>query len=217
VKIQAGIGRFFAAKLRSGVLYRIYEQTGAPEALDESLKKYREARAEWAGIVETAKPVYKADITVGETPHLRGHWADRLAAIDADIALLAKQARPSGSVDAAVIRAALSRPKRNSVACSHRPAATFRPGQPLNLELSAAAPVTARVYYRHVSQAERYRTAEMEGKDGTYRVTIPGEYTNSPYPLEYYFELRQGSSSAWLYPGFSPDLNNQPYFVVRRG
>ena len=77
--------------------------------------------------------------------------------------------------------------------------------------------MTARVYYRHVSQAERYRTAEMEGKDGTYRTIIPSEYTNSAYALEYYFELKHGPAAAWLYPGFSPDLNNQPYFVVRRG
>ena len=28
VAIEAGLGRFFAAKFRSGVLYRIYEQTG---------------------------------------------------------------------------------------------------------------------------------------------------------------------------------------------
>ena len=57
----------------------------------------------------------------------------------------------------------------------------------------------------------------MEGKDGTYRTAIPGEYTNSPYPLEYYFELKQGPASAWLYPGFATNLNNQPYFVLRRG
>jgi len=35
--------------------------------------------------------------------------------------------------------------------------------------------------------------------------------------LEYYFELKQGAASAWLYPGFATDLHNQPYFVVRRG
>ena len=34
---------------------------------------------------------------------------------------------------------------------------------------------------------------------------------------EYYFELKQGAASAWRCPGFVTDLNNQPYFVVRRG
>jgi hypothetical protein len=29
--------------------------------------------------------------------------------------------------------------------------------------------------------------------------------------------VRERPSSAVLYPGFAPGLNNQPYFVVRRG
>jgi hypothetical protein len=222
VAIQAGLGRFFAAKFRSGVLYRIYEKTGDREALQESLKKYREARTAWAKIVDLSKPVYKSDITVGENPQLRGHWADRLSGIDADIALVAKQLdspRKSEGSHAAAIQAALGGPKRTSVACSHRPAATFHPGEPLDLALSvakSATPVTARVYYRHVTHAERYVSADMELKDGRFRVTIPAAYTDSSYPLEYYFELKQGAASAWLYPGFTPELTNQPYFVVRR-
>ena len=222
VKIHAALGRFFAAKFRSGVLYRIYEKTGDRAALDQALAKYREARTAWEETVQISKPVYQPDITVGETRQLRGHWADRLAAIDADIALVAKQAdsprTPAGSATAA-IQAALGRRKRNSVACSHRPVLTFRPGQPLPVELSVtqgAAPVSARMYYRHVTQAERYVSAEMEGKDGRHRATIPGDYTDSPYPLQYYFELKLGPASAWLYPGFAPELNNQPYFVARR-
>src|ERR1700682_5769264 len=39
-------------------------------------------------------------------------------------------------------------------------------------------------------------------------------YTDSQYPLQYYFELRQGPESAWLYPGFADNLTGQPYFVV---
>ena len=42
-------------------------------------------RAEEAGIADRTTGVYVADITVGETRVLRGHWADRLADIDADI------------------------------------------------------------------------------------------------------------------------------------
>ncbi len=222
VAIQVGLGKFFAAKFRSGVLYRIYETTGDPAALAESIEKYREARTGWAAIVNISKPVYKPDITVGEHPQLRGHWADRLPAINADIALLEKQADPQRKSDgshAAAIQAALGRPKRNTVASSHRPASTFKPGHPLDLELSvakSATPISALVHYRRVTHAERYSSAVMEFKDGRYRATIPASYTDSPYPLEYYFELKQGDASAWLYPGFTPQLTNQPYFVVRR-
>src|SRR6185369_15497714 len=91
VAIEAGLGRFFGAKFRSGVLYRIYEKTGDRGALDESLKAYRAARAAWAELANRAKSVYISDITVGENPQLRGHWLDRLPAIDADIAGISKR------------------------------------------------------------------------------------------------------------------------------
>ncbi len=220
VAIQSQIGVFFASRFRSGVLYRIYEKTGDPRALEESLRKYREARAAWAEIVSISKPVYKPDITIGENPQLRGHWSDRLPAIDADIALLEKQVdspRKAEGDASKAIQAALGRPARNPSACSHLAASSFRVGQPLNIDLSIAkspTPVSARLYYRRITQAERYQSAEMELKDGRYRAVIAGDYTNSPYPLEYYFELKRGDS-AWLYPGFAPDLSNQPYFVVR--
>src|SRR5262249_15025971 len=72
VAIQAGLGRFFGAKFRSGVLYRIYEQTGSRAALEAALNQYRAARAAWADLAERGK-VYVSDITVGEHPQLRGH------------------------------------------------------------------------------------------------------------------------------------------------
>jgi hypothetical protein len=45
-----------------------------------------------------------------------------------------------------------------------------------------------RLYYRHVNQAERYKAVEVE----------------------------MAAEKAFLYSGFSPELTNQPYFVVRR-
>src|SRR5581483_6810028 len=48
-QIQAALGRFFGAKLRSGVLYAVFAQTGDRTALEESLKAYRAARSAWAG------------------------------------------------------------------------------------------------------------------------------------------------------------------------
>jgi len=221
VTIQAGLGKFFAAKFRSGVLYGIYEKTGDRKALEESLRKYREARGAWADIVTISKPVYQPDITVGENPQLRGHWTDRLPAIDADIALVAKQlesAKPSERSHDSAIQAVLGRPKRTPVNCSHTPAASFRIGQPLTIELEVAKSsdaILVQVHYRRVTQAERYQSAEMKLKGGRYYATIPGSYTDSAYPLEYYFELKHGQS-AHLFPGFTPELTNQPYYVVRR-
>ena len=63
---------------------------------------------------------------------------------------------------------------------------------------------------------ERYESVDTDGRDNTFRASIPAVYTDSPYPLQYYFELREGPERAWLYPGFTTDLTNQPYFVLRR-
>jgi hypothetical protein len=56
----------------------------------------------------------------------------------------------------------------------------------------------------------------MEASGQLYRATIPAIYTDSEYPLEYYFEIKESVTQVSLYPGFTAALVNQPYFVVRR-
>ena len=48
VAILAGLGEFFAAKFRAGVLYAIYERTGDRAPLMETIRYYRTARDAWA-------------------------------------------------------------------------------------------------------------------------------------------------------------------------
>jgi hypothetical protein len=43
---------------------------------------------------------------------------------------------------------------------------------------------------------------------------IPGSYTNTAYPLQYYFELSDAAGRAWLFPGLGATLSEQPYFVL---
>lgn len=231
VAIQSGLGRFFAEKLRAGVLYALYTRSGDPAARREALHAYRAARAAWAELAGKADGVYVRDITFGRVAHLRGHWADRLEAIDQDIADMEKaDAKAEGAIAHGgrqpeverAVRAALARPERPRTACEHSAPASFRPGQPLAIEATLgglpreAQPVSVQLRYRRVNQAEPYRVAEMQGEGNRYRAVIPGEVTDSPYPLQYYFELRDAGGRAWLHPGFDADLCNQPYFVVRQ-
>ena len=221
IALQAALGRFFGAKFRAGVLYRIHEQTGSRAALDAALERYRAAREIWSDLANRAKGVYLPDITVGELRQLRGHWLERLPDIDKDIAALATRlekadpAAPSSAVKAAIAEG-LGRPVRDIVACTHTAPTRFRPGQPLELTITPAKKFAGvRLYYRHVNQAERYESADMAVAGSRYQAAIPATYTASNYPLEYYFELRQAPDHATLYPGFNPDRTNQPYFVVR--
>jgi hypothetical protein len=74
-----------------------------------------------------------------------------------------------------------------------------------------------RLHYRHVTQAERWESALMRSDGRVWRADIPSGYTESPYPLEYYFEMKEAAERAALYPGFGAQLAGQPYFVVRGG
>ncbi len=216
VAIQSGLGIFYGAKFRAGVLYRIHEQTGDLTALKEALIQYRRARTAWAGFAQGPGRVYVKDLTVGEHPWLRGHWADRLPEIDRDIENMetklagAKPGNPEPRVHAA-IREALARPQRPTIDCRHKPPASFKPGHPIEIEVSG--PSTAQMFYRHVDQAERWESVAMETHDQGHRAVIPAAYTSSQFPLQYYFEITQGKDVG-LFPGFAPQLNNQPYFVL---
>lgn len=225
VKIQIGLGRFFAAKLRSATLYEIHRASQDVAALDESLRLYRQAREIWANFAQEAKGVYVADITYGPRPDERGHWTDRLAAIDKDIAAMASRVASVAERGINVLQAqqpAIAQEfggfPRPIARCQHRPPDHFIPKQELQIVLSVeekTQPISGSLRYRHVNQAERYQTAELQANRETYQAIIPASFTDSPYPLQYYFELRRDPGNAWLYPGFTPDLMNQPYFVVR--
>jgi hypothetical protein len=224
VAMQVGLGRFFGAKFRAGVLYGIFEKSGDRLALEEALQSYRSARNFWAEVANLAENVYESDITVGGESWLRGHWLDRLPAIDNDIAdMAAKFEETSNNTGAqedqirSAIQTALGRPQPRPAGGDHRQQDQFRAGEPLNIHLSFdKLPRTARLFYRHVNQAERYESVEMQVVGKRYEATIPGDYTNSPYPLQYYFELKEGPETAWLYPGFNLELTNRPYFIVRQ-
>lgn len=224
VAMVAGLGRFFGAKFRSGVLYAIFEQSGDRTALEQSLKFYQKARSFWAELANRAETVYKPDITIGENEVIRGHWLDRLPAIDEDIAHMADKleqipvsAVPQKENVRLAIQETIGRPVRAFVACRHHQSEQFKAGQALDIELSFdKVPPSARLYYRHVNHADRYETAEMKVSGKICRATIPALYTESEYPIQYYFELKEGPDKAWLYPGFNEDLTNQPYFVVHK-
>jgi hypothetical protein len=220
--IAADLGRFFGAKLRAGVLYRIFERTGDRSALEASVQRYRAARDAWAALAVRARGVYREDVTVGEQRQLRGHWADRLADIDTDITAVAakldsaKTAPPGASAERAVAEA-LADPKPRLSTGRHTPATRYQPGRTLSLEFTADRAHTAvTLHYRHVNHAERWQHASAQSAGDSWRAAIPAEYTESPYPLQYYFELRDARAAA-LFPGLGPERTNQPYFVVRRG
>ncbi len=221
VAIQGGMGLFFGRKFRSAVLWAIYQKTGDTNAKAAALAQYQSARQAWSDVATVATPIYKADLTYGRGARLRGHWKDRLSGIDSDIAAMTKggvmgtPTHPGSAAEAvAAVQQRLARPAAN---CHHSAASTFVAGQSLTiiLETDGADTKGATLYYRHVNQADAWQAVPMEARNGRFQGTIPGSYTQTDYPLQYYFGLAKGKSGSVLFPGFDANLANQPYFVVR--
>ncbi len=104
----------------------------------------------------------------------------------------------------------------------HEPAPTFRRGQPLTIvafvpnvsNLGMIAGLHLR--YRHVNQAEIWQSVEMEKTGEDYHAVIAGDYTDSPFPLQYYFQIWDGAGAVRLSPGLNPGWHGQPYYFVRQ-
>ena len=224
VAIAAGLGRFFGAKFRAGILFGIFKQSGDRTALELSVKTYHKARNFWIELSDIAKDVYKHDITVGGEDVVRGHWLDRLPAIDEDIDFMRKilGQTPTGTVSQPdnvrlAIQEAMGRPKRDSAACHHDKPDHFKDSKPMDLDISVEKAIgSVKLYYRHVNQGDRFKTVEMKQTGKSFRAVIPSDYTSTQYPLQYYFELREKPDNVWLYPGLSANLMQQPYFIVRK-
>ena len=169
-----------------------------------------------------------SDISFGEAPQLRGDWKGRLAAIETDLAAL--QTRDARAINPALVSAAQSAmdrvtqtPIALALKITHTPPATFKPGQPVPLQFTAAAldpGATATLFYRHLNQGERYQSTPLQRTGNTLSAQIPAEYSQSPYPLEYHVHIAGPSASAGsaeaLYPGFRDNFLGQPYFIIQQ-
>jgi hypothetical protein len=217
--MQVQLGRFFATRFRSGVLYAVYQQSQDARALTKSVEFYKQSRDIWAKLAQMATPVYVSNVSVGEHPYQHGHWADRLPAMDEDIALVEAQlaqAKPGTSpAVTAAISAATATPARRTAAVVHAPARAFAKGDSLDIDAKSQGASAMRLHYRHVNQAERFQIVTMEASGGGFHAAIPAAYTATEYPLQYFFEVTDASGNVSLYPGLGDTYRQQPYYIVR--
>jgi hypothetical protein len=224
VKIQSGIAKYFASKIRSAALWRIYENTSDMNALSKAVSEYRDARDAWKIMAEGALKIYVKDIAFGDRKILREDWEDRLAAIENDINDMEKKLADKKSTDTFrgsnkniehAIQAALAHPKRVFADCRHTPKTNFKIGEELPIKVSVPAGVKdVNLYYRHVNQALYWQVQAMKAEGNSYSGVIPADYTKTKFPLQYYFGLDAENGTA-IYPGLDESFMNQPYYVVR--
>ncbi len=228
ILILNGLGTYYANLFRAALFYSIAQQSQKPAAaIDATLAAYRKARDTWATMATRAKTVYTIDISYGLSPMRRGHWGDRLPAIDADLAafsafLITKYGETLGTLSNetpptsqdAIVQRALHPTPRPAIAAKHIAPRSFHPGSELVLAITTPAGVTESIlWYRHVNHGERWLSTPMQQAGVSHKAAIPAAYTDSPYPLQYYFELHT-ATTAILHPAFNPTLSNQPYYAV---
>ncbi len=215
--IQAELGSFFAAKLRAATYYEIHLRTGATEPLRNAIFQYQAARAAWSAISVSVDGVYASDVTFGPQPWLRGHWSDRLRAIDADIRAMTDRLERPGREPAA---GSWIPPVEDGEAppIVHVPPLHYRPGEDLTLLAEAADPESVSgvdVRFRPMNQALPWNSREMEEAGGRYSVDIAAREIGVSYPLSYAFLVRDGEGRAWRVPDLGQDHAARPYHVVR--
>ncbi len=217
VLIQIGLARFFAAKLQSGLLFQVYRKTGSSEIGQRALAIYTRGRETWVAMAERARQVYVPDISFGtEAIVQRGHWIDRVPDIDRDIAEMRAMLADGMQTASTGLLGNILDPSRPRYAIEHAVPDRFTPGKPLALSLTAPAEVqSGTLYFRHVNHGERWLSAPMVRAGAKHSAEIPGDYTASPFPLQYYF-LLQGVRGDTLAPALGPDWAGQPYHAVWR-
>ncbi|MDQ0253321.1 hypothetical protein J2S74_000693 [Evansella vedderi] len=223
VEVQIHMGLFFANKFRAATAYAFYEKVGAKELLDKALFYYRKARDEYEKIADVTRSIYTNDITFGYVPYMRGHWTDRIEGIEEDMKRMEKQTQfiitePSTE---ALERATVwlnGKSKAKEISVEHTPPLIFQRGDDVSIALQLHGTDQGKVTmkYRRVNQAEGYKSVTMERKGNEFTSTIPSSYTDSLYPLVYYFEVEDDRNEKRQYPGFENTLSNQPYFVIRQ-
>jgi len=82
VKILARLAEYHAWRLRAGVNYNLYKQSGDLFAFDDAIANEKSAIAAWEKLVRAAGDVYSKDLAFGV--HAVGfprHWAEELSAL----------------------------------------------------------------------------------------------------------------------------------------
>jgi hypothetical protein len=222
VRILAALGRFFAGKLRAAVAFERHVHTGDVDPLDAAVDAYHGARTAWVDAMTMATGVYVRDLAFGPQPWLRGHWADRLAAIDADLddmrsRLATAAAARSGANVRPPVGAAY---EMGDGDIHHVPPPAFRPGTDLPLEVWIDGPLAnlvrrVRVRYRPMHQGLPYSELAMERAGERFCARIPGSDLTGGYPLAYAFVVHS-AGGAWRVPGLGGAFSAQPYHIVRR-
>jgi len=220
--ILAGMARFFAEKYRASTWTELFLLSKATVALATAERHLKRAVSAWEEVSAIAREVYPDDLTYGPQTYLRGSWQSRLEDIRIELVDLQsmrheapyRTREPDGATARAIEALAQRQPVAAGPGLVTAPA-SFSAGDPLTVHARLPAGTEAVLHYRHVNQAERWQQAAMQRDGEGFAATIGGDYTNSPFHLQFYVTAAEGGRVT-IAPGLADDLANEPYLTSLR-
>ncbi len=93
-RILAGLARYYSHRLRAGLSYCLFKETGDLFSLDDAIAEEKQSVAAWEQIVAAAGDIYREDLAFGVHrvgfPH---HWKEELAGLRASLVSLERERR----------------------------------------------------------------------------------------------------------------------------
>jgi len=222
IVIQASIGKFFAYKFRSAVFWEFFLLSNNLRIGKKALMSYNKARNAWKIASDISRNIYLPDLTYGPQSWLRGRWDDRLPAIEEDIVdmknilLLSKiKNKNDHKIDCLINKMTRWKISQN-IKTKHFCPKKFILGNRiiLSCKINKKKITKGFLHYRKVNQLEKWHKQQINLKNNNFIGIIPSGYTNTNYPLQYYFEFNDKNISFFA-PGFNNSLSNQPYYTLR--
>jgi hypothetical protein len=212
LKILAGLARYHSWRLMAGVAYNLYQQTGDLQSFDEAIAYEKSALDAWGEIVAAAGDVYSENLAFGA--HAVGfarHWKEERQLLARDFEQLQAERRAAVAKNGAVHCALY--PRDGTAKASLLPVA---PGLEIAARVNAPEGVKwVRLRYRHLTQYEDYRTAEMplDAKTGNYTARIPAAFDDPQWDLMYFIEVMDKKGGGRMFPDLEVET---PYVVIER-
>ena len=223
VIIQSSVGKFFTYKFKASILWEYYLLTLNKNVGEEALKNYIKARNAWKISAEISKKYYLPDLSYGPQSWLRGRWDDRLPAIDQDILDMNKILNKNTKIntkrkkDLLFINYIKNWNNKQNILVNHSNPKNFikRKKISLSCKINSNKNLLGYLHYREVNQSKKWIKRKLVKIKNVYNVTIPANFTDTDYPIQYYFEFENKQFSSFA-PGFNKFLSNQPYYLLRQ-
>jgi hypothetical protein len=165
-RILAGLARFYAHRLRAGLSYCLFEETGDLFSLDDAIVREKQAMQAWGQIVAAAGDVYREDLAFGvERAGFPRHWKQELP-------------RLAASVHALEDLRSKARPASEKIA--HVPVWRAAPGSRVAIRATISGPAGA------VAQVEGATIPMKQTSPGMFEAEIAAPST--PGRLSYFIE-----------------------------